>query len=243
MHNHLLYRCSEEYALFQKDDIEPLLTENPKGTKHINLLSTASSPAPCFGKIDIHVSHNESLSEWAINAVGEIPGLGLGQSSDLRVARGYRKSIFYGSGYHEQNCFRVGDITLLEPLRGKGVGSWLIDQSRRISRGILGPDPWIMGELTPVDKENVKRDPFWRRHVDCEFQTSESGEGEFLGPWIPGFNHYHANFVAVLVRGTGQLPEMTDLRGVLYEEEGRLAFKLVREEERLKERVRKKTLW
>jgi len=62
-------------------------------------------------------------------------------------------------------------------------------------------------------------------------------------PWVHDFNPYKAKFVAVLIESEGELPEWNDRSGVLYQANGRLAFKPVAGHERHLGNINGNAIW
>ena len=113
------------------------------------------------------MSFLESSRDWDILAIGEIPqATNWGESSDLRYGHGYTVEIFHRQKSEYRNCLFATSITLSSYLKGQGVGNWLTDRELMLCGNLTGPDPWLKGNLSPVDNDNDKRHPFWRRHVN-----------------------------------------------------------------------------
>lgn len=236
--NYQNQQYQESYALFSEveagsDGLRARL-ENSELDAH--LLSNDSDVA-CFAKIHFLMSFIDATRDWDIRAIGEIPHTGgLQHTSDLRHTTGYRSPIFSaGNDPSNRNCMLVASITLLDGLRNKGIGTWLVDRALTLCLPGTGPDPWITGELSPVDERNEKRNPFWQRHVADRIETQLGRVSRFKGPWVHAFNRHLAAFRPVLLSSAGTKCLWNDTAGVLYEVEGRKAFKPVSGNERLYE--------
>jgi len=226
----------ESYALFSVAEAESEgFRERLESSELDAHLLSNGSDAPCFAKIHFSMSFIDATRDWDIRAIGEIPHTGgLQDTSDLRHTTGYRSPIFSArKDPFNRNCMLVTSITLLDGLRQKGIGTWVVDRALSLCFPGTGPDPWITGELSPVDEKNEKRNPFWQRHVADRIETQPGRASRFKGPWVHAFNRHLAAFRPVLLSSTGSKCSWNDTAGVLYEVEGRKAFKPVSGHERL----------
>ncbi|MGX1201137.1 hypothetical protein [Marinobacter sp. MBR-105] len=135
--------------------------------------------------------------------------------------------LFVEQDSSHSNLARVVDFTNSGDLEGTGLNSWLIEQARQRFLQVAGPDPWLSGFLSPVDKDNSRRLPFWQRQIGIELKVDDSGTGQAAGPWLSSYNRYRSSVVALQVCEEGSVPFRECRKGgKLYWAGNLLAFKV-----------------
>jgi len=158
---------------------------------------------PCLARLNVRINRPQrDFAKWEFVVTRELAQPG--EDPRGRNSGTPNEILYISSGYSDENVATVTDITNTGPLEGKGINSWLLDLALEHFMAFSGPDPWLKGRLTSVDRDNPRRVPFWNRHLRDPVIVHTSGEGSFLSPWVKAYNPYRTTAVAILEHQEGE---------------------------------------